>query len=526
MKAKSIFIAFLLLLHSFTNILNAQQSTFTKVYYDVAGDAQGHSLIKTHDHKYMIAGYKDSYALAMKIDSSGNIIWSKMIASVYDSRFTSVIPTDDFCYLFTGTSPDANQEGTNVFCVKMNSTGDTLWTRSVDFGQSSYALTAQQTSDHGFIIAGFLRQITAPFTKIVVVKLDSLGIPQWNSILSSGNQDNLAYAIKQTSDGGYILTGDLGNYPPYESSVCMIRLTPAGTVSWAKKMYRKPTDYLMGLDVVVTSNGYLWYIDLGSNGFVILKTDFYGNVLWSRNYQQYALGYWNENSRPKLNATTDGGYVFTVAGWGFQPMIKIDSSGIIQWVQTMAIIATDVVESFDTGYMLLGNGPIMGVKMAPTDRPQIGIIKTDSLGNSSGCVMANWIAADTCTVRLASVTYTTTSGATLVPFHPAVTNAALSIFDGCVAITGSVADKNSGENVVTISPNPSNGIFYITVDHPGIQSIVKFEIYSVMGEKIYESACPNHGRLTVDLRARPCGIYFILAQISDKTYTQKILINR
>ena len=74
MKTKSVVFALSLLFQFISSPMNAQQTTFAKVYYDLAGAVQSYAMVKTFDQNYLIAGEKDDQALAMKIDPSGNIL--------------------------------------------------------------------------------------------------------------------------------------------------------------------------------------------------------------------------------------------------------------------------------------------------------------------------------------------------------------------------------------------------------------------------------------------------------------------
>jgi len=109
--------------------------------------------------------------------------------------------------------------------------------------------------------------------------------------------------------------------------------------------------------------------------------------------------------------------------------------------------------------------------------------------------------------------------------HPTVSGAALSVFEGCIAITGSVAENNPEENAFRVSPNPSDGMIQLANQQPAGQPILKVEIFNTMGEKIYQSSNPFMGQSQVDLSAQPNGMYYIQALLRDKTCTQKILIS-
>ncbi len=524
MKAKYGILAACVFLYCFTAELKAQQPTFTKVFYDPYGSAQGYSVIKTFDQNYLIAGEKDNKALVLKVNTAGNIVWDTKIGSADYTRFTCISNTNDSCFMLCGSTPGSILGGFNIFVVKITSAGDTLWTRILDMGNSAIPFDIQQTSDDGFVIAGSLSLATAPYSKIVVVKLNNSGNIVWCNFLSAGNETTYASSIRQTSDGGFILTGEMDTFSPFKSSGYLLKLTGSGTISWVKKLTLSTSNYMAGFDVVETPTGFLCQISTADKGIVLLKTNFSGDFMWGRNYQEYFGTMFNDLPAPKLNPSSDGGFIFATTSWGGGPMIKIDSIGNIQWAQSLVILSVDVVESDDHGFLLLGNGPVPGVKMAPTDHPQIGIIKTDSLGNGLDCVMPMIVASDTITVYITPVTSTIVSGGALATSHPVVTNAGLSTFEGCVAVTGGAGEKESDDNLFKVNPNPSDGHFQITADQPGSQAVTSLKIFDVMGNTVYESSTPMINKTQINLNSRPNGVYFIQAQVRNKKYSQKLLI--
>ena len=70
-------------------LLNAQQQTFAKVIY-YGSELGGNSIVKTYDNYYLIAGVKDQEALVLKMDSAGNIIWSKQIGNLNNGCLSSI----------------------------------------------------------------------------------------------------------------------------------------------------------------------------------------------------------------------------------------------------------------------------------------------------------------------------------------------------------------------------------------------------------------------------------------------------
>ena len=102
-------------------------------------------------------------------------------------------------------------------------------------------------------------------------------------------------------------------------------------------------------------------------------------------------------------------------------------------------------------------------------------------------------------------------------------NAPIQITGICIPLTTSVKSIEEKQSI-SVFPNPSSGIFQITLDN--IQSengLVK--IYNVLGETIFSVSIVNPST-TIDLCDQPKGIYFIEIQTEQRSFTQKIIIDK
>ncbi|MEI7662112.1 MAG: T9SS type A sorting domain-containing protein [Bacteroidota bacterium] len=524
MKNHSGFSALILLFCCLATVVNAQQNTFAKVYYDISGATQANALVRTFDQNYLVAGSKDNVASVMKVDMSGNIVWTRKYGTASGSHFGCIIPTYQLNFMTAGTTTIPGTGGNNnIFCAEINHAGDTLWTRVIDMGQTVTVFSAQETSDHGFILAGYLGGGALPASHILVVKLDLNGYLQWSSILDSGNENNFGYSVKETTDSGYIVSGEIENYPPYSRNACLIKLTHTGAVSWSKKIVGPSPFYSSGWDVIVTTGGFIFYLYTSPPGAAIIKTDLSGNYQWGKFYNSYSGGANYGAQLPRLHTTYDNGYVFMSSMSGFDQMIKTDSAANLQWGQTFQLVASDVIPAFGPGYMVLGNGPIMGVK-SPTLNPQVALIRTDSAGNTTACSFAASISPGSGTVTLVLATFAATTGGSHVTMHPALSGAALSVFEGCVPVLAGVAETSPGDELFGVSPNPSGGIFQIINLHPERHTLLHAEIVNAMGVTVYRSPAGFSNQITADLSSLPDGICFARVTFNDGTATRKILL--
>jgi hypothetical protein len=223
---------------------------------------------------------------------------------------------------------------------------------------------------------------------------------------------------------------------------------------------------------------------------------------------------------PKLCRTNDGGYAM-INAW---QLVKADSVGNFLWNQDLFFYPSDVIEASDKGFFALGNGPIWGVEMTETLNPQIGIIKTDSLGNSTSCVNQSGVVTDTITCVLVPV-FVSTGTEGIQPGCPLfVSNAGLSADSGCVAFTGSVKEINQDKNSIMVYPNPSNGMIRLKADLVSESDLRCIKIYEVTGKCIYSSDDPHSFDSTIDITSAPDGIYFVRVVLRDAVVTKMFTI--
>ncbi|RKZ29002.1 hypothetical protein DRQ36_09570, partial [bacterium] len=110
-------------------------------------------------------------------------------------------------------------DSTDYWIVKLDSTGEIDWQRSLGGSDWDEAYSIQQTSDGGFIVAGFSlsnngdvsgHHGSTDYPDYWVVKLNSAGNIEWQKCLGGSDWDGAA-SIQQTSDGGFIVAGGSGS---------------------------------------------------------------------------------------------------------------------------------------------------------------------------------------------------------------------------------------------------------------------------------------------------------------------------
>lgn len=538
MKIKTTLLCLLLAVSFASDIAKAQQTTFSKVLHDSMqnGQIQANSMVRTADNGYIIAGKSFSQnGLILKLDSTGNLLWNKTIDNHNanlspDVILRDIISTNDSCYLLVGMAYNATAGHFDACCIKINFEGDTVWSKTI--GQSGFdysAISIQQTNDSGFIITGNVSTGLLPSELIFATKLNAGGNLQWTTILTGGNCSNIGYSVKQTPDDGYVIIGYMEDctWNTYSMNTILIKLSSNGTLSWAKKYHLVSMDVSSGNDVIITSNGFLCYLNTGSlnhdSTITLMKTDFSGNVLWSKTYNEYSGGGGSCPGcvTPKLHETSDNGYVFVNGsqngGMTDGLITKTDSTGNLLWVKNLFLNAVDVIESKDKGLFIIGNGCCM----QQTYKPVIGIIKADSIGNGQNCISTGSTYFTVIDSIIGSpATFTSSTGSTENIIHPGVNSIAIGSYQGCVDVM--VGIHESDDNGIFVYPNPSNGKYNVKLSVGVNGSEINIIVYNLLGE-ILLNIKTNNNLSQIDLSNLPNGIYIIRVNANSRSFNQRLI---
>jgi hypothetical protein len=141
------------------------------------------------------------------LNSNGDIEWSKTFGGGdWDEAF-SIQQTSDGGYIVAGRTYSFGAGSYDFLVIKLNSNGDIEWSKTFGGGIYDIATSIQQTSDGGYIIAGWTGSFGAGgYCDFLVIKLNSNGSIEWSKTFGGIDWD-AGRSIQQTSDGGYIIAG-------------------------------------------------------------------------------------------------------------------------------------------------------------------------------------------------------------------------------------------------------------------------------------------------------------------------------
>jgi len=208
---------------------SAGNAVWEKTFGGTNGD-WAFSVQQTSDGGYIVAGSFGGVgdgAYLIKTDSAGNAIWTKTFGGTSGSQFRAVQQTSDGGFIAAGSIATLSPGNQDVYLVRTDSAGNVVWTNTFGGTANDLAYSVQQTSDGGFIIAGENQSISAGGNDVYLIKTDSAGNAIWEKTFG-GTANDLAFSVQQTSDGGYIAAGYTASFGAGNGDIYLIKTDANG----------------------------------------------------------------------------------------------------------------------------------------------------------------------------------------------------------------------------------------------------------------------------------------------------------
>jgi len=282
--------------------------TFGGTYDDLASSVQ-----QTADGGYIFvrqpesqdAGFNDTGLV--KTDSNGNEQWNKTFGRTDKDFANSVKQTTDGGYIIAGGMVSYSTGYYDARLMKTDSNGNEQWNKTFGGTRNDVAYSVQQTTDGGYIIAGGTESYGAGSIDAWLVKIDSNGNKQWDKTFG-GTPEDRAMSVQQTTDGGYIIAGSTESYGAGSYNAWLVKIDSSGNRQWDKTFGGTRNDGAYSVQQT-TDGGYIIAgstesYGAGSYDAWLVKTDSSGNEQWNKTF-----GGTRNDGASSVQQTTDGGYI-------------------------------------------------------------------------------------------------------------------------------------------------------------------------------------------------------------------------
>lgn len=306
----------------------------------------------------------------LKANANGDTLWSKSFdtrsSGVYLGEYRSekhiVQETLDRGFIVVGEYNISSDETYNfdIWIIKTDENGDTLWTKTYGGSEYDMANSVHLTRDGGFIIAGNTKSFGAGEGDVWLIKTDAHGDTLWTKTIG-GNNEDWGSSVQQTKDGGYIIKGSSQGPTNNAGEKWLIKTDNLGNTVWKKSFTEKYTDWNSSLQQ--TTNGdYIMVgsiydsIDGISGGVSLIKTNSLGDLILEKRLGE--SGDWGNS----VQQSNDDGYIIC----GFKApysasdsdvlLMKTDMNGHVLWTTTYSSseneYAISIQQTNDEGFII------------------------------------------------------------------------------------------------------------------------------------------------------------------------------
>lgn len=358
----------LLLLIVLSGIKVKAQISFSKEYGG-AYNEDGRWMEQMPDSGFILTGGTTTFSNGqtdiwlVRTDAYGNTLWTQSIGgTAFD--FANMVKPVTGGFVICGVT---NRNGSDdAIILKTDASGNTLWTTVIGDSNIQWFEGFVPTTDGGYTAVGVnTGSGTHGGYDIYLVKFNGSGVKQWEKSIGGGSYE-IGNSIQQTADGGYILAGQTYSYGNFDGDYYLVKTDASGNVQW-QKTYGRPHLQECHYAQITPDGGYILVGDadtlsngLGDTDVWMIKTDSLGSIMWDKVY-----GGSKKDGGKTVENTSDGGFIIAGITRSFgliNPnfyLIKTDGSGNLNWQKTSYGTAYHdhayrAIETSDFGYAEFG----------------------------------------------------------------------------------------------------------------------------------------------------------------------------
>jgi len=290
------------------------------------------SLIQTQDGGYAIAGSTNIAGvgnedfLLLRLNSDGDSLWSRTYRGAESDECQAIVQKEDGGFILAGSTLSFGAGGWDFWVVETNADGDSLWSQT--YGGEGYdGCRAITINDWCVTLAGSTLTLEG-VSGILLVQLNHAGNTIGSRVLEGWGSD--ISSIIQTA-GGFALAGATGDPESDGTFFWLCRTNWSFDVQWMRTYHQGKFGSCTGL--VQTNDG--GFAMVGYN--LLLKTNVAGDSLWSQRYaERYEDGTYWYTDFISIIPLIDGGFALPgisrdIAGnWNYW-VTRTDCHGTVLW---------------------------------------------------------------------------------------------------------------------------------------------------------------------------------------------------
>jgi hypothetical protein len=421
-----------------------------------------------------------------QIDADANVINTRYYSSALGLRINKAAELNDSTFFAVGELMDPLTMVNNAMCLKLTGQGDIIWSRTFGDVQNSStrAYDVIQLIDSSIIVVGNSGD------RGFAISLSPTGNLNWSEQLNLGNGITDIKAVTSLDDSTFVLAG-LQTVIGQSVEGILIKMNTLGNSTWAK-INNQFSTYR---DVYALNSSIYVFDEINAS---LTKFNSSGNATWSNVYANFYAQ--NEGNDMSINEDGLGNILLTTNDFFYGHVIQVDTLG--NELSDLSVIGKSIESLFksDGSLIVLGNGPVYGVKSSFTPIPHFGIMQ----GGSSFCSFTEqpFYFSQNTNIQPISVNFT----GSLIPTVNVINIDSLNIQqeEGCIEILGELNEWED-QSQLSIYPNPSTGEVVLTSDSSIEQVVNVFDTFGKLCATIMKSSTSKQ----IDLSYLGEGVYFV-----------------
>lgn len=458
-----------------------------------------------------IHGRMDAWII--KVDSSGNKIWSETFGGSKEDGFYNVRELSKGGYVAIGSTASTDFDAKNNhgglrdgFITKVSEDGILIWTKVYGGSKSELLYDIIETDDNGFIAVG-VTQSTDGDIKTAI----------------KGGGD--AWIVRLDSNGNIIWQKTIGSYQP------------VGADNF-KKICRTSDNYYIMCGMASAGDGDIPKFQ-GLGDVWVLKIDDSGNIIWNKTYGGSGAEVGQVVTPTKDGGCIVGAYSTSKDGdvssnngqediWVF----KLTQQGSLEWQKnyggTLKDWPASIIETLNGGYMVLGytyskDGDVKG-HYGPTDRSDILLLKLDSIGDIEHSNYFGGTEGESAGAIIQGIDSTYTFCGTTHSINHDIT-IPYGFGDAWFVNVGkkptSIFSQKVAADAFKVYPTVSKDYIYIESKNSNEEIIIKMS--NISGQNIRINPMVNNNTHQINIQNLPAGSYFLRLTTIDNVYSYKFL---
>ncbi len=466
------------------SFLGYSQNIYFSNSYGNNGYDYGRDIKQDVDTGYIATGSSSSFssenadAFLLKIDSVGNFKWSYNYGGSGSDWGESVVVTHDSSYALAGFSNSSGSGGFDFYLVRTANDGVPLWEKYYGGSDWDKAYDLIQMPDSGFVMVGETYSYGNGNNDIYIVRTDKAGDTLWTRTFGGTEAD---YANAVVADGdSLVIAGGTESFGNGMSDGIVLKYHMDGTFGWFKTAGQTKEDYFTGITQHSDNNYYMsgtrdyhhhdgcdcgqdfWIYKMSTNGAEIVDTTFSGEQIG------YDVAYdlvTDDNNKTYYAGTTTSWNAIDGLYQGFLGKLG-GSFGWNSYVNVFGVQGDDYMRAIDNTYDE-GTVAIGNLSHGASGGANVMIVKTDKDNTGGSVLILSEIVYDDITLSFDDQLTQTNQSLSVLP---TITSDFITItgieeaYNGqIVALNGQTISTFDSSNQILDLRNLSPGLYIIQV---------------------------------------------------------------